>query len=66
MKFLQLFSARGREIPRKNGVVLPVGSMVLTHGNEWVTLDRPHVVVCQRGRDDLSQSRWEEWEIVPQ
>jgi hypothetical protein len=40
--------------------------MVLTHGNEWVTLDRPHVVVCQRGRDDLSQSRWEEWEIVPQ
>jgi hypothetical protein len=63
--FSRIYSSNGKEIFPRNGMTIPVGSMIQTDRGEFVTLDRDHVYTKTTEWDNTCQSRDTTQQLTP-
>jgi len=57
MEFVSLYSPNGKQIFPKNGMRIPVGTLVLTLKKEFVTLDSDYKFLKKQEWNNLCQTR---------
>jgi hypothetical protein len=65
MQFSKIYSANGKPIFPRNGMTIPVGSLVLTIKNEFVTLDKDHKYLKKIEWNNMCQSKEIEETLIP-
>ena len=65
MRFSKIYSANGKPIFPRNGMTIPVGSLVLTIKNEFVTLDKDHKYLKKVEWNNMCQSKEIEETLIP-
>jgi hypothetical protein len=61
---MMIYDSHGRELKLRNGLRVPVGSMIC-NGHEWETVTEPKIVIIKKRWNNLTQSHEKDIEFRP-